>query len=267
MIIDNMDFPIRLQDRQLFNDEICGTKDLFFSIPRKRFQAFLKKSPTFLLNQDPTHNTSFKVNFIHNTLKTFQKVKAKQIIEVAQSGAFLFSCFLAIIIFSSCLSCCFCPVVFVNMLKCILSTIIQFITYIVEKFIHLLTVFTGMLCVLYHERRASTQQNNDLNPSTMVQQSLPEAQNMLNNSNEIAHAVPFSPISTDTSVSLTAPSSPPVQNESTTRKALRFMTLPVRSMKFSPDTQSTEPPTGFRPTAPSPTPLYRDMPGTPRRLF
>ena len=70
----------------------AGQKIYFFSIPRKRFQAFLKKSPTFLLNQDPTHNTSFKVNFIHNTLKTFQKVKAKQIIEVAQSGTFLFSC-------------------------------------------------------------------------------------------------------------------------------------------------------------------------------
>ena len=268
MIIDIMDFPIRLSDRQLFNDEICGTKDLFFSIPRKRFQAFLKKSPTFLLNQDPTHNTSFKVNFIHNTLKTFQKVKAKQIIEVAQSGTFLFSCFLAIIIFCSCLSCCFCPVIFVNMLKCILSTIIQFLTYIVEKFVHLIGMLCTMLCTIYNERRASTQQNNDLNSSTLVQQPLPEAQNMLNNSNEIDHAVPFSPVSTDTSVSLAAPSSPPaVQNESATRKALRFMTLPVRSMKFSPDTQSTEPPTSFRPTAPSPTPLYRDMPGTPRRLF
>ena len=131
-----------------------------------------------------------------------------------------------------------------------------------------MTVFVGMLCTIYNERRASTQQNNDLNSSTLVQQSLPEAQNMLNNSNEIEHPVPFSPVSTDTSVSLAAPSSPPaVQNESATRKALRFMTLPVRSMKFSPDTQSTEPPTGFRPTAPSPTPLYRDMPGTPRRLF
>ena len=153
------------------------------------------------------------------------------------------------------------------MLKCILSTIIQFFTYIVEKFIHFMRVFIGMLCTIYNERQASAQQNNDLNSSTLVQQPLPEAQQMLNNSNEIENAVPFSPVSADTTVSLATPiSSPVVQNESATRKALRFMTQPVRSRMFNPDTQR-EPDTGFRPTAPSPTHLYRDMPGTPRRLF
>ena len=155
------------------------------------------------------------------------------------------------------------------MLKCILSTIIQFFTYVVEKIIRLVTMFVEMLCTLYNERRASAQQNNDLNTSSIVQQTQHEAQNMLNtsNENEIEQA-PFSPISMDTTVSLTAPVSPAgVQNESTARKALRFMALPVASIKLSADRQSPAPPISFQPTAPSPSPIYRDLPGTPRRLF
>ena len=269
MVIDILDFPIRLQDRQMFSDEICGTKDLFFSIPRKRFQTFLKKSPAFLLNQDTINSTSFEVNFIHKTLKTFQKVKAKQIIEIAQSGTFLLSCFFAILVFCSCLSICFCPIVFVNMLKCILSTIIRFFTYIVEKIIRLVTMFIEMLCTLYSERRANAQQNSDLNTSSIVRQTQHETQNMLSpsNENEIGQA-PFSPISHDATISLTAPVSPAgVQSVSTARKALRFMTLPVASIKLSAERPSQPQTSIFQPTAPSPTPIYRDLPGTPRKLF
>ena len=129
-------------------------------------------------------------------------------------------------------------------------------------------VFIGMLCTIYNERQSSAQQNSDLHSSTLVQQPLPEAQQMLNNPNEIENAILFSPVSTDTTISLAAPILPPaVQNESATRKALRFMNLPVRSRKFNPDAQRTEPDAGSRPTAPSPTHLYRDMPGTPHKLF
>ena len=116
-VISILDFPINLQNKQMFSDEICGTEDVFLSLPRERFQTFLRKSPSFLLNQDIINSSSFEVNFIHKTLKSFQKVKAQQIIKIAQSGTFLLSCFLAVIVFCTCLSICFCPVLFVSMLK------------------------------------------------------------------------------------------------------------------------------------------------------
>ena len=126
----------------------------------------------------------------------------------------------------------------------------------------------GMICTIYNERQSSAQQNSDLHSPTLVQQPLPEAQQMLNNPNEFENAILFSPVSTDTTVSLSTPVLPPaVQNESATRKALRFMNLPVKSRKFDPDAHRTEPDAGSRPSAPSPTHFYRDMPGTPRRLF
>jgi hypothetical protein len=81
------------------------------------------------------------------------KVKAREIVEVAQSATFMLSCLLAIVIFVLLLSCCFCPVVLVNMLSCILKAVIQFCTYILEKFVHLITVFINMLCTIYSERQ------------------------------------------------------------------------------------------------------------------
>ena len=120
-IISPADFPIILLSKQIFSDEICGKSDVFLNIPRKKFTAFYRKSPTFLYNDDPAHNISFRTNFIHTTLKKFQKVKAREIVEVAQSATFMLSCLLAIVIFVLLLSCCFCPVVLVNMLSCILS--------------------------------------------------------------------------------------------------------------------------------------------------
>jgi hypothetical protein len=90
---------------------------------------------------------------------------------------------------------------------------------------------------------------------------------MLTNQNEIENIAPFSPVSTNTMISL-APALPPsIQTESAARKALRFMNLPVKARKFEPGAQRMEPDARSEPSAPSPTFLYRDMPGTPRRLF
>ena len=140
-------------------------------------------------------------------MKKIQKVKAQQIVEVAQSATFMLSCFLAIIIFILLLSCCFCPVVLMNMLKCILKTVIQFFTYVVEKFVHLMTVFINMLCTIYAERQSSNQQSSE-RPSPVIQQPLPEAQHMLANQNEIENVAPFSPVSTSTMISLPTALSP-----------------------------------------------------------
>ena len=91
---------------------------------------------------------------------------------------------------------------------------------------------------------------------------------MLQNQNENKIIVPFSPMSTSTIVSLSpATGSPPsIQTESAARKALRFMNLPV-ARRFESGAQRREPDAQSEPSAPSPTFVYRDMPGTPRRLF
>ena len=126
-----------------------------------------------------------------------------------------------------------------------------------------------MLCTLYSERRSDTQQDNDLRTASIVHQSQLETQNMLNSTteNEIAQA-PFSPVSDVTTVSLTDTVPPAgVKNESTARKALRFMNLPVSPIKLRAERQSQPQTSHFQPTAPSPTPIYRDLPGTPRKLF
>ena len=57
-IISSTNFPIRLLNKQIFSDEICGKSNVFLSIPRKKFKT--EKSPTFLFNDDPAHNISFK---------------------------------------------------------------------------------------------------------------------------------------------------------------------------------------------------------------
>ena len=157
-------------------------------------------------------------------------------------------------------SCCFCPVVLVNMLSCILKAVIQFCTYILERFVHLMTVFINMLCTIYSERQSNNQQSSE-SPSPVIPQPLPEAQHMLPNQNEIENVAPFSPVSTSTVISL------PTVDESVARKALRFMSLPVKTRKSEPDARRMSPDAGSQPSAPPPTFQYRDMPGTPRCLF
>ena len=266
MIINKSNFPINLQNKQLFSDEICNTENVFLSLPRKKFQTFLRMSPSFLINQDVINSTSFEINFVHKTLKSFQKVKAKEIIKIAKSGTFLLSCLLAVIVFSTCLSICFCPVLFISMLKCILSCIVRFFTYVLEKVIHLIHLFINMLCNMYSER-AGTRQSSDLREASIATDQN-ETQNMLNSAAETQE--PFSPISNMTTVSIadTDPQ-PGVRNESTARKALRFMNLPltVSPIRLRAERPS-QPQTNYYPaSAPSPTPIYRDMPGTPRKLF
>ena len=130
-----------------------------------------------------------------------------------------------------------------------------------------MTVFIRMLCTIYAEHQSSNQQSSDLQSPTLVQQPLPEAQQMLENQNEIENVIPFSPISTNTIISL-APALPPtIQTESAARKALRFMNLPVKARKFEPGAQRMEPDAGSIPSARHRLFFYRDMPGAPRRLF
>jgi uncharacterized membrane protein len=275
-IIDPLDFPIRISDQQIFADQICGRQDDFLFIPRKKFNQFHSKSPTFLFNLDPIHNISFQTNFIYSTLKKIQKVKARQIVEVAQSKTFLLSCILAVIIFTSLLSCCFCPTLFLNMIQCVLKGFVQFFTYLIERIVNIMTIFCEMLCVMYRQHRSSTldQGNNEMPPpATMHTQLTGQTghQQVLENQNENAPFIPFSPTSMTTVVSLpvAATSPPSPQLQSTAQKALRFLNMPVRARRSESGAQRPEPAAQsvMSPTAPSPTFMYRDMPGTPRRLF
>jgi uncharacterized membrane protein len=270
-IIDPSDFPIRISDQQIFADEICGKPNEFLSIPRKKFNHFYSKSPTFLFNLDPSHNVSFQTNFIHSTLKKIQRVKAKQIVELAQSTTFLLSCILAVIIFICLLSCCFCPVLFLNMLQCVLKGFVQFSTYLVERIVHIVTVFVEMLCAMYAQHHTNDQENSGTPAPAATQPQLTGHQQMLENQNENQPFIAFSPVSSTAVVSLpTAAISPPSpQLESTAQKALRFINMPVRARRYEAGAQRPEPgaQSVVPPSAPCPTFVYRDMPGTPRRLF
>jgi hypothetical protein len=150
-----------------------------------------------------------------------------------------------------------------------LTSFIQFFTYLVERFVHLMTIFVRMLCTIYAQHHSNDQQSSETSTPAVMQQQLPEAQQMLEDQNEIENVIPFSPVSTSTIVSL-APATvlpPSIQTESAARKALRFMNLPVKARRFEAGAQRLEPDAQSVPTAPSPTFIYRDMPGTPRRLF
>ena len=139
-IIDKSNFPIRIENKQIFADQICGRQQDFLSIPRKKLNQFHAKSPAFLFNPDPVHNVSFQTDFIYSTLKKIQTVKAHQIVKIAQSKSFIFSCLLAVFIFTCLLSLCFCPALFMSMLQCILKCILQFCAYLMEKIVKLLSL-------------------------------------------------------------------------------------------------------------------------------
>ena len=258
-IIEKVNFPINLKNKQLFSDEICGTDHDSLNLPRRNFQTFLKVSPSFLLNQDVINSSSFEINFIHKTLKSFQKVKPQEIIKIAQSGTFLLSCFVSILIFISCLSVCFCPTLFIGMLQCILTSIVRFFTYILEKIIHLVHLAINMLIQMYNDRVGARMSSEA--PATNEQ---PEMQNMIN-----ANAEVLSPISeTSTASIVNHEPQPNVKSESTTRRALRFINIPLGSpmiMRSERPNQSER--DHLAASAPFQPPLYRDLPGTPKRLF
>ena len=130
------------------------------------------------------------------------------------------------------------------MLQCILRCILQFFAYLMEKIVNILTLFGQMLCSRYQEHR--NQRNNEV--PVLIGQAT----------------------SMSTVLSLPAAESAPPSQQSTAQKALRFLTMPVRARESEPAPQRLQPPTQpvILPTAPqSPSFIYRDLPGTPRRLF
>ena len=139
---------------------------------------------------------------------------------------------------------------------------IRFFTYILEKIIHLIHLFINMLCNMYDERTVTR-----LNSETPITNDQNEAQNMLNTAAEQEPS--FSPISEISSASIVdVVQQPGVRNESTTRRALRFINLPLQSPIRLRTERSSQPERDYFPaSAPSPTPIYRDLPGTPKKLF
>jgi hypothetical protein len=119
-----------------------------------------------------------------------------------------------------------------------------------------------MLCNKYDERTVTR-----LNSETPITNDQNEAQNMLNTAAEQEPS--FSPISEISSASIVdVVQQPGVRNESTTRRALRFINLPLQSPIRLRTERSSQPERDYFPaSAPSPTPIYRDLPGTPKKLF
>jgi hypothetical protein len=186
-------------------------------------------------------------------------VKAQEVIKIAQSGTFLLSCFISILVFVTCLSICFCPTVFIGMLQCVLTSIIRFFTYILEKVIHLVHLIIDMLVQMYNDR-VGARMNNE----TPVTNEQPEMQNMLNTAAEI-----ISPVSEMSTASIANNvQQPSVKSESTARRALRFINLPLQSPVILRPERSNQPERDYLPaSAPFQPPIYRDLPGTPKRLF
>ena len=200
-------------------------------------------------------------------------MKARQIVAVAQSTTFILSCILAVIVFVCFLSCCFCPALFLSMIQCVIKGIVQFSTYLVERLVNIVTISVDMLCAMYRQHRSGSdtfdQENSGMPTPAQMQPQLTGHQQILASQNE--NLIPLSPISSNTVVSLpiAADSPPSPQPESTTQKALRFINIPVRARRQESGAQRQQ--SGAQsvvpPSAPSPTFMYRDMPGTPRRLF
>jgi hypothetical protein len=159
------------------------------------------------------------------------------------------------------------------MLQCILRCILQFFAYLMEKIVNIMTLFGQMLCSMYKQH--CVQRNNEIPPSVLTGPAThrqTDNQQQLENQNENEPFIPFSLTSMKTVLSLpaaaTAPPSPQLQ--STAQKALRFLNMPVRARESESAPQRLQPAAQpvILPTAPhSPTFIYRDLPGTPRRLF
>ena len=129
----------------------------------------------------------------------------------------------------------------------------------------------GCCVKLYMQNHSNDLENSRPPTPAAVRPQLAEARQMLEDQNETDNFIPFSPVSTSTVVSL-PPAVIPLPNtptESAARKALRFMNMPTRARKYEAGAQRPETVAQFAtvPTAPSSTFIYRDMPGTPRRLF
>ena len=156
-----------------------------------------------------------------------------------------------------------------SMIQCVLKVFVQFSTYLVERIVNIMTVSVQMLCAMYGQHR--DQGNSGMPTPATIQPQLPVNQQVLENQNENQPFIPFSPTSLTTVVSLpiAAVSPPSPQPESTAQKALRFVSMPIRARRYEAGAQRPEPgaQSVVPPSAPSPTFMYRDMPGTPRRLF
>ena len=110
-----------------------------------------------MFDKDDKHNVSSQLHFVHSTLQRIQRVRARHVIEMARSPRFIFSCIFAIVLVIILLSLCFCPSLFVKIVKNIFESILQLATYVVERLVHLFTAFGSVLCLFYNERKNKSQ--------------------------------------------------------------------------------------------------------------
>ena len=154
------------------------------------------------------------------------------------------------------------------MKQCVIKGIVQFSTYLVERPVNIVTISVDMLCAMYRQHRSGSdtidQENSRIPTPAQMQPQLIGHQQMLESQNENQPFIPLSPMSSSTVVSIpiaaAAPPSP--QPQSTTQKALRFINIPVKTRRQESGAHVAVPP-----SAPSPTCMPGNMPGTPRRLF
>ena len=78
---------------------------------------------------DAKKNMSFHSHFIHKTRAKIKKLHTQDIVNVTSGYGFIFYCLIAILIFILLLSLCFCPGLLLGFVKCIVSHIMQFVTW------------------------------------------------------------------------------------------------------------------------------------------
>jgi hypothetical protein len=154
---------------------------------------------------------------------------------------------------------CFCPSLFVKIVKNVFESILQLATYVVERLVHLFTAFGGMLCLFYNERKNKSQtrevieqelaamntrqpeiqemtpQRNDFSPqseTTVLNMPDSSLETMLQNQQQIQPGFVYHPsaphLRWSNSYDKLAMSQPPEMAQ----KAIRFVETPARPAKL-----------------------------------
>ena len=81
--------------------------------------------------QDDEKNMTFHMNFVHKTLNTLKKLKPSEIVMATSGYSFWIYCILVFLILISLFACCCCPTVLIGVIKCTISNVMQFLTYLI----------------------------------------------------------------------------------------------------------------------------------------
>ena len=252
-------FPISIQNEKLFKNTICDNF-LSFDIPRKKFLTFHEKNKQFLYMDDVRKNLSFHSHFIHRTLAKIKKLHTQDIVKATSGFGFIFYCILSILIFITLLCLCFCPGVILSVVKCIVSNIVRFTTWICEYVCEGLHFVCTAVITAYRARRQEDNPVDDQSDNPIIRPFLPASlsfnEQPLTNQNEVEFC--------DPSTSAECPTVAVVSDTRPIQKVLRYKS---GTFDMNPGVSVTA--RGASVRAEATAPLYPPVPRTPtfQRIF